>query len=102
MITQQFIELKALIIKISILKLFGKPVASPWGNAQNDGEGTFFLLTLNFLLSSPSALLTYIVAFFLLFSPPPRETVLQMKVRGENSETDKGWRRHVVEECLHM
>lgn len=65
--TQQFIELKPLIIRISIFRLFLKPIAALWRNAQPDGEvGLFILLILNFFLASPTP--PYLSCFFF---PPP-------------------------------
>lgn len=87
--TQQFIELKRLIIRITILRLFLKPIAALWRNAQPDGEvGLFILLILNFFLASPTS--PYLSCFFF---PPPffflKKSAVQMRKRGKFSEIDE-------------
>lgn len=87
--TQQFIELKRLIIRITILRLFLKPIAALWRNAQPDGEvGLFILLILNFFLASPTP--PYLSCFFF---PPPffflKKSAVQMRKRGKFSEIDE-------------
>lgn len=80
-ITLQFIELKPLIIKISILKLSLKPVTSLWESVQDDEQGNFSSHSwFPSFLSSP---LTYFVPSFLLlflfsfsFFPPERNCII--------------------------
>lgn len=64
-ITLQFIELKPLIIKISILKLSLKPVTSPWESVPDDKRGNL-LFSHSWFPSFLFSPLTYFVPSFLL------------------------------------
>lgn len=65
--TQQFVELKSLVMKMPTFPLVVKPVLSPLGNTEDDGKEIFFflLLTLNFPSLSP-----YLLCSFFLSSCP--------------------------------
>ena len=91
-ITQQFIELRALMIKVPVLRSFLNPVAGLWGNAQSDGKGNFFSFHCSFL---PSFLHHLFCCFFLPSPPPPfffflNEFTLQMRKRGETQNKREG------------